>query len=425
MQGTATLTSSRLQFWRRKGGSLPRPIVRILAFADQGFISLANFVITVALARIYPPHDFAGYGIGLAVALTVGGAYRTSFAVPTALLSERRFWRRVRGLAGLHLALIVAMSAIFAIGVVCSFIFSQDDLTQAIALSIFATFPLYLSLDNDRVLSFRSAGPLVPALLSITFFFVSVLLAGAAWLVKIPFPAVMIAFGLFAIGKTAVVCFLPGAPDFRHALLVMAERIKNTVGWVTVGTMASAGYSHVPLWILSTLAAPIHAAAYAAMRSPLQPMQIVVRSLDVVDKITFGKIDPSDRAARRRHAWRTYFIYLGVAIVFMLFAWAFAYQLVHLVLGDTYLPFVSTLRIWAVVFVLVTTSNSLETVIYENRRYKAYAMAQIAGGIVAIAAAFPLSMAYQEAGASFSCFIGSLIPYGWLLWTFNRDLKHQ
>jgi hypothetical protein len=56
----------------------------------------------------------------------------------------------------------------------------------------------------------------------------------------------------------------------------------EAASWNMLGTVASSGFTHIPLFILSFFAPAINVAAFTAVRAPMQPMQIVVRSLDPV-----------------------------------------------------------------------------------------------------------------------------------------------
>ena len=393
-------------------------VTRLASFLDQALISLGNFAITIALARIYIPEDFAGFGIGLAISLTLAGAYRTSFAVPNALLSESRFRRRARAIAAQHLLVVISLSALALAAIAIAWAFDPPPLVMASFLGFFATAPLYLSLESDRLLGFRVGGPLVPlAMSSLYLLLVGGVAAAGLWF-GLPFPAAMLALGFAGLVKVVLNCLLPGRPDLPHGINLLGHRLRHTVGWASVGTVASAGFIHAPLWILSALAAPIHAAAYTAMRTPLQPMQILIRSFDLVDKIAFARIDPNDRAARARHTLRTYFVYLGIALVLASVATLAAAPLVHVLLGDEYLPFTPTLIAWAFNFVLIISMNPLETVVYEARQYRTYAYAQIAGGLLALALTAPLALTWQSTGAAIACICGLFIPYAWLLWRF-------
>lgn len=388
---------------------------RVLAILDQSFVSAANFVLAVALARLYLPADFAGYGIGLGIALTLGGAYRTSFAVPNALLEERTYKVRAKGLSAQHIMVLGSIQMLALLAFFGAHCLGEGELVQASLLSLVAVVPLYLSLENDRIFALRSGWILLPGLLSAGMASMMAVAILCAWQFELSFFTVLTLLAVTTTSKTLVASLLPGVPDFRHGVCVLRHRLRHTVGWTMVGTVASAGYSHAPQWILAMFAPTINVAAYTAMRTPLQPMQIIVRSLDIVDKVAFSRIARTNRDARRRHVKRSFGLYLGMAAALMLTLVVFASPLVRLILGERYLVFVPTLYVWGVSFVLQLSTAPLETLVYDARQYRAYAMAQLVGGATAVAIAVPLSIVGQDFGAAAACVVGLSIPYVWLL----------
>jgi O-antigen/teichoic acid export membrane protein len=221
----------------------------------------------------------------------------------------------------------------------------------------------------------------------------------------------MAAMTLFGLVKTLRLNWPEQWSDFAAGARRLAVSLRGDAGWNMAGIVAASGYAHAPLFVLGSMAPALNVAAFTAVRAPLQPLQIVIRSFDLVDKLVFGRIDRSDRGARARHLARTYVTYLVMASVMAGAISVAAEPIIRHLLGETYVPFAGTLRLWAAVFVLMTSSLPLETAMLAAGRHRSYALFQAAGGAVALAAAFPLCRALFDAGAVLACLVGWSVTY--------------
>ena len=388
---------------------------RLLSVFDQSFSSLSNFIVTIILVRDYPAVSFAGYGMGLLLSLTLSGPYRTSFTLPVALLSDRKFLLRRSGIVGQHLMIVAGLAVLQVAGIATVHAFTWNVLLEATILAFVATCPIYLSVDFDRVLLFRSVGPVLAVAVSSGLSLAMLGLAGLVFLTSISFKVVMFVMGAIGLAKTLLVARLVDVPDFGHAVLLWRRTLATSVGWNTIGALSSTGITNAPLWILSFFAAPLNVAAYSAVRTPLQPLMVLIRSLDVLDKITLGKMDPSDAHAQRRRVLKTFLFYLLVSLSFASLIGFLATPTIRLFLGETYVAFGWTLRLTALAFVLHVSALPLESWIYKAGQFRSYAVAQMIGGLMAIVCAVPLSIWFADIGAVLASVLGWLVPYGFLL----------
>ncbi len=170
------------------------------------------------------------------------------------------------------------------------------------------------------------------------------------------------------------------------------------------------GYTHVPLFILGVLAPPIHAAAFVATRSLMQPLQIFLRGLDIADKAGFA-----DRAGTPygRNAFRMTLklaaLYTAAGCIFGLGVGLFPETLLQLAYGPKFVGEHAALIAWVPVFVLLSSVMPIESLVYARRSFRGYYLARGVGSVVAIALTAPLIGHFQETGAIVASALGSLV----------------
>ncbi|RVU16580.1 lipopolysaccharide biosynthesis protein [Methylobacterium oryzihabitans] len=404
---------------------------RVLSFLDQVSFSLGNFVVLMAFARGFTAVEFAGYGIGFAVVILLQSVYRVAFVVPMALVPDAAFEADRKAYAGQHLLIVGGLIALAAVAWGATLVLPVPPLAVASAVAAFSLLSSFLPQDFERTFLLRTGHQLQALLASLTFLALTLVSAGLVALHAAPFTGVMLLFWLFGVVRTALAVRRAPRPDLAGGRALLASAVRaGSASWNMLGTVASAGFSHVPLFILSFFAPAINVAAYTAVRAPMQPLQIVVRSLDLVDKVVFGRIDADDRVARHRHLRRTYVLYLAVGLVGATLIGTFAGPLIGLMFGAKYAGFEGTMRLWGAMFVIISSSLPLETAILSAGHYRGYALMQCAGGALAIVLAFPLSHLFYDFGAVLACLIGWSLTYAmlairvYLIIARNEDRDH-
>jgi hypothetical protein len=384
---------------------------RLFSFVDNSLASICNFIVTLALLHNFSQTDFGGYGVGLLISLTFASTYRSSFVVPAALLSDRLFRLRRSGLLGQHLMIVVGVGALQLSTLLVSCIASLGALSHAILLGLFATMPSFISVDIDRLLLMRGVHPLGALLVSSAQSAFVLAVVGAVVILKIPFDIAAIALGCGGLLKIFLAAWLSGPPNFKHAIKLWRRLLATSLGWNSLGTLASSGYTGGPLWVLSAIGAAQNVAAFSAVRAPLQPAMIVIRSLDLVDKVAMGSASLADSRAQWRQARLTYLLYLLTSGLLAVVVWVNADLIIDLMLGHAYAPFSWTLRLTSLLFLLIASTPPLESLVYKAGLYRPYALLQLAGGIAAMLTAVPLSIWLADIGAVIASVLGWSIPY--------------
>lgn len=183
------------------------------------------------------------------------------------------------------------------------------------------------------------------------------------------------------------------------------------MSWGMAGNIASSMYMTAPQWLLGTQGDVRQIAGFAAVRTPLQPLMLLLRSFDIFDKLSFGERSAHDGDIARAHQLRLTLLYLGASAAFALAAAVFARPIIDIVLGPTYEEFANTLRLSALSFCLIAVAAPLETLLFSRGRHKAYAWAQFTGAALCGAVIVPLVTNFRAEGAVLAGMIGWIPPY--------------
>jgi O-antigen/teichoic acid export membrane protein len=400
-------------------------LTRGLSALDQALVSLANAALAIGLARVFSAEEFAGYGIGISAALIIQSIQRSGFVIPLSLLPTPKVRVMARAILAEHLILLIAALVPVLIGVI---IFESmgfaTRLSHAVGLSFVACLLFFFQLDFDRVVLLKAGRIVQSALWSLAYAALCAGLLALALYGLISFDRLIVALIIFQLVKLCALAAMTGAPMMRLGWRLLKRDMQHYFGWATLGAISYSGYSHVPLFVLGAVAAPIHAAAFVAMRSLMQPLQVVVRSLDLIDKHVLGAAGAQEGVAGERRVFRrTLLVYTLLGLGFAVPICFFAKPLVALVYGAKYQGFEPGLYAWAVVFVFLVVTSPLESMVYARKKVGAYFLWRSVAGVIATISAYPLCLTYGYLGAILACVLGWVIAFIGNLWLVRAELK--
>jgi O-antigen/teichoic acid export membrane protein len=385
-------------------------VARLAAIGDQVLVSLPTFGLTVAIGRSFAAEEFASYGIGLSIGLMVQALQRHTVTIPMMLGSTERAARRHRAILSQQFLILLAVLAIGAAAIGGAHLVGASRYGHLIVAASVVCLIVYVELEFSRAFLIKSGRPWILLASGGWYALIAMALAGGALAHRIDYVTLLIALGGAMILHALSLIAVAGWPAWRKGWRLLSLDIRRYGGWSAAATLTYTGYNHIPLLLLGALAAPIHAAAFVATRSLLQPLQIILRGLDIADKSVFADV------ARKPYARETLVVtltlaglYALVGLAFCTLAGLFADQLLAFAYGPKFSGFGNALLAWIPVYILLSLTMPLESLVYARRDFRPYFQLRGIASIVAIALSLPLLHFYAETGAILAC------AAGWLL----------
>lgn len=373
--------------------------IRAVTLCDQVLFSAGNFLFTIMLARYYSEIALAGYGIGLSIAMTIQGVQRSCYMVQNSVLSPHIVRRRATKVMGQQAVIWGILIALELIALLMSgIVMGTGEYYRAIAFSTVVCTLIYIQLDFDRIMMIKHARFIDPLVMSALFLLLNLALFFTIPRYHVSYEWMMSLMGFYTILRSFWLMSVVGIPDLFWGWRLVARDVRRYLAASLVGVAGTVSYSYFPIFTLGSVAPPIQAAAFGAMRSLMQPLIIIVRSLDIVDKNFFQK--NVQTAADMRHAFFRPFITYGLlSMAAVVGAALFGNRIVRLIYGVKYAAFSHLLIGWGLIFSMMTISNPIETLIVKLDKINIYNLYRIPAGIVGIILAILLCRHFGAWGA--------------------------
>jgi len=395
---------------------------RFATVGDQMLVALANFWLTVAIGRAFHAEELAAYGIGLSAGLMVQALQRHAIIIPLMLEPKARVFRRYGAMIGQHWIILGVSLAILVPGLAAASELGVPVYGQQIIAASGACLIVYSELEFARAIFIKLERPF--SMLAGSAFYVGLcgVLGLGALTHQLDFMQLLAlmtaAMMLHAVGVSMQV----GNLSLTRGWMLLRSNMNRYGVWSLIATVTNGGYIHFPLFLLGSLTAPIHAAAYVATRSLMQPLQILLRGLDLADKAAFAETSSSPHSyAAFVASIKLAGLYFIAGGVFSIAIALFAEPLLQLTYGPKFAEAGHTLIAWGPVFILLGCSMPLESLVYARRHFKGYYFARAVGSVAAIALTAPLVFRFMEVGAIVACAIGGLIAVSGSILLLYKD----
>ncbi len=385
-------------------------VTRVAAVSDQIVVSLTNFGLTIAIGRAFTAEEFASYGIGLSIGLMVQALQRHTVTIPLMLRPTGRIAQRHQAILAEQFLMLLGVLIAGAAAIGNVHLLGASRYGHLITAASVVCLIVYIELEFSRAFLIKIGKPWFLLAGAAWYALVSLILAGAALTRRVDYETLLIILGGAMILHALTLTAIAGRPAWRKGWTLLWVDIRRYGGWSAAATLTYTGYNHVPLLMLGALAAPIHAAAFVATRSLLQPLQIILRGLDIADKSMFAEAAKQPYAREALSITLTLAaLYALVGFVFCAIAGLFADNLIALAYGPKFAGFGAALLAWIPVYILLSVAMPLESLVYARRDFLRYFQMRGAASLVAIAASLPLMNLYFETGAILACALGWLL----------------
>ncbi|WP_088348428.1 MULTISPECIES: hypothetical protein [Rhodomicrobium] len=356
----------------------PIYVSRFFALADQTIFAVANFTLTVTIARYHGESELAAFGIALSIALILQGIQLNNYIIHLNMLDRRVFRFRRRRILGEHL--IATMPFIIgaaALSIICVSLVGPSMLTR-VAVATMACFAIYCHVGFERVFFTKEDNYIAPFLSSAVYFLVNLYMLKSH--ASVSFNQAMLVLFAFGMVRYAVLMFA-GRPDLRRgAALLRIDLRRNSLGSL-LGMIGYSGYTHVPVFALGAFSTPGQVAAYVAFRSALQPSQIIMRSMDVVDKNQFREAIRASDKPRQVLLYQVLF-YGGMSTAMSLAICFFSKDIVDILYHGKYYDYIGVLYIWATITVFFNMTQPIESAIVLKKMLTTFNVVRSAVGVL-------------------------------------------
>jgi len=372
---------------------------RLLLLLDQSIFSIANFTLTIVLARHYPAAQFGAYGVGLTAALTVQFIQRNLYIVSLSLMSERVARRSLPGIIAKHLLVTGSAIAALALAAAAVIIAGADGGIIDVVIATLSCTVVYFQADFDRAVLVKRAAYGGAVLLSVAYLGIVLALAALVQTVPIGFDAFMGILACSCLVKGGWLLLLRVVPRWNWALRFIARDWRLYGVPTLLAAASNAAYSNVPVMVLAATRGPAEVAGMMAMRSLTMPLNLVLRSLDSVDKNRFRALSGGTASGVRRVFWRTMLSYAALGVAALAVLALFSHQIIAIVYHDRYATYTGLLLAWCGYCAVLGLMQPLQSVILLTGKQMSSTRLATISGVVAVVIAFATCRSFGATGA--------------------------
>ncbi len=389
---------------------IDRAATRFATIGDQMLVALSNFALTVAISRAFGAEEVASYGMGLSLGLMIQGVHRYAITIPLMMQLQHRVVRRCGGILAQH-TLVLACALL--LGLVSIFLTREaraEGHSLLIVESSCVLLLVYSELEFARTVLVKLSRPVFVLCSAVFYSAVCACLSIAAQKHWITYVDLLSALSVAMLVHALALAIIVRQFNLIQGYKLFLADIYRYGWWAVIAVATYSGYSHLPLLILGAMAEPKYAAAFVATRSLMQPLQVLLRGLDVADKSFF-----SDRA--RSIDSRTAFQvtlkialpYVAAAGVFVILAGFYSKELIALAYGPKFADANSAFLAWLPVTLIMSATFPFESLVFSRSDFRRYYLIRAFASLVAVALTIPFVVLWHSVGAIIACGVGSFI----------------
>lgn len=392
-------------------GRKKKIFIRLITLGDQGVFAVGNFLLTILLTRYYDDTAMAAYGIALSVALVLQGVQKNSYIIQNSVLERNIYRHRGAKILAEQMIAILPVFIVLAAASVFIVMFAPETWFFQTFVATTACFAIYAQLEFERVLFIKYERYIVPFMTSCVFFALIVLLLFFHEYVS--FYMILGALIGFAFFKTCIAFLIVGRIDLKGGMILLRSDFRRNSLAAVMGGIGASGYTHGPVIALGLFSTPVQAAAFVALRGLMQPIQIIMRSMDVIDKNFFRSSVQGEGASVWRVMVRQIVMYGGVSVLISGFVCLFAAQIIDLLYGGKHADHIPLLYGWGVLSVIMSVILPIESAVIVKKYLNKYNFIRLWLGLAACVLCVVLIPIYGAYAAlfltGFSIFVSAVV----------------
>jgi O-antigen/teichoic acid export membrane protein len=391
--------------------------LRISLFLDQIVFSASNFLLTISIAQAYDNSSLAGYGIGLSLALSMQSAQRGIYIVPFALRSTRIARKGIAGRVAEH---IIMLTILFPFLLIAAFALSKTTMQSApstILASVFCAL-LYFGLEFERMALIKCGHIWAPLICSILYGAVVGLVALLAR--QLSFETSITILCVFCVAKSIFVLLFVSRPRWSWGYRMLKRDLQIYAPWSVMGALYYSGYNQVPFLVLAATREPAQAAAFVAIRSLTQPLQIVIRSLDIVDKHSLKDESAGTADGIRAAFWRTFISYSCIGLAAVVVMAVFRQPILRLAYDTKFQAFPLLLPLLGLFSAILAITLPVESIVNISRKFNSSTLWRLLSALFGAGLAFVLSPIWGAYGAALATVFGAIFALVGSMYALRR-----
>lgn len=402
---TAILEGGRIFLRWARGKDRGTLQLRLSLFFGQIIFSAGNFLLAISIGHNYDNNALAGYGIALSLAASVQQAQRGVYIVPFALLSTRMARKSLAGRVAEHIIMVVILVPLALIVATALSSASIDFGLNTILTSIFCAL-LHFGLEFERIALIKCGHVWAHMIYSSLYLAIVALIALSA--PRISFATAIAILCAFAFIKSTVVLLSLARPRWSWGYRMLKRDMRIYAPWSVMAALYYSGYNQAPYLILATTREPVQGAALVAIRSLTQPLQIVIRSLDIVDKHVLKDESAGSLDGIRNAFWRTFISYSCIGLGAIVVMLVFRGQILYLAYGARFQTFSFLLPLWGLFSVILSVTLPVESLVNISRKFYSNALWRLFSALIGVSLAFALCPRWGAYGAALATALGAL-----------------
>jgi O-antigen/teichoic acid export membrane protein len=382
---------------------------RLLALIEAVTAAATNFALSIVIARTYSATTFSGYLTSLSAVFVAAAFIRVSFSMPCAVRSDSWYVRKLPALAAVHGIALATATLVITLLLVAIALLTPGELWWAAVLFSPGTALWFLGYEFERGMLVKRGLHKRLALIGLAQALVVAIVLLFVREFSAPFTFLAAAMGVIGLTRTLITVLAVAQPNWSKGARQFRAGMRHLGPSAAGYLLGSVACSHAPVFSLSFFATAEQAAAFGAMRTLYQPMQVFFRSRDVIVQARFHSdraADPRSLASQyRAGVLRTAMLSMLLSLVLLgLGRW-----LVHAVYGGQFDAHMTTFWLWAAIMLLINLASITDAYVSYASAQRRYARLQIAAGIATIALAIMLVSRLGDIGAAIAAIAGWLM----------------
>ncbi len=378
-------------------GRVKTIFIRLVTLGDQGLFAVGNFLLTILLTRYYDDTAMAAYGIALSIALLLQGIQKNSYIIQNSVLERHLYKKRGRKILGQHMIAVFPVFVFLSVLSLFVVAYAPPSLLFQTIVATTACFAIYAQLEFERVLFIKYEKYIVPFITSFVF---SVMVMALFFFHEyFSFYGIMGVLVLFAVLKSSLVFFIAGWLDMKGGLILLRSDFRRNSLASFMGVLGYSGYVHGPVFALGILSGPSQAAAFVALRGLMQPIQIIMRSMDVLDKNFFRSRSKGDGASVMSVMLRQVALYGGMSALISSVVCLFGEQIINTLYNGKHIEYVTLLYGWGIIAVLMSVTLPVESAVIVKKYLNRFNSLRLIFGAISCALCFVLIAPFGAYGA--------------------------